>query len=128
MNRIKGEQLLSNLIGTAPPIRCETFAQARCSRVSNKSAVATRLVFFFVEPGLDSRLDFFVKRFVVFQNFFSRVATLGELCALVVQPGTALFDDLFFQCKIEKRASQRNSFVIHDVELSLSKCRRDLAL
>src|SRR5439155_810588 len=106
MNRIKGEQLLSNLIGTAPPIRGDTFARARCSRVSNKSAVATSLVFFFVEPGLDSRLDFFVKRFVVFQNFLGSVAALGKLRPLIIQPGTAFFDDLFFQREIEQGAGR----------------------
>src|SRR5439155_13283753 len=97
MNRIKGEQLLSNLIGTAPPIRCDTFAQARCSRVSNKSAVATSLVFFFVEPGFDRGFDFFVKRLVVLQYFLGSVTALGKLRPLIIHPGTAFFDDLFFQ-------------------------------
>jgi hypothetical protein len=34
-------------------------------RLSNKEAVPTKLIFFFVEPGFDRRLNFFVELLVV---------------------------------------------------------------
>jgi hypothetical protein len=34
-------------------------------RVSNKEAAPTKLIFFFVEPGFDRGLNFFVERLVV---------------------------------------------------------------
>src|SRR4029450_2694869 len=80
----------------------------------------------FVDFGFDRRLDFFVERLVVFQNLFRRVAALGELCTLIIQPGTTFFDDLFFQREIEQRASRRNPLVIHDVELRFGNRRGSL--
>src|SRR5438094_3156919 len=73
---------------------------------SNKSVAPMRLVFFFVEACFDRRLNFFVESLVVFQHFLRRIAALRQLCALIVQPGTAFFDDLFFQRKIEQRAGR----------------------
>src|SRR5207245_10338079 len=55
-------------------------------------------------------------------------AALGKLRAFVVQPRAALLDDLFFQSNIEKGAGRGDSLVVHDVELGLSKRRRDLVL
>src|ERR1044072_4092151 len=72
---------------------------------ATKAAGLTRLFFFFVQPGFDRGLNFFVELLVVLQNFFRGVAALRQLGALVAEPGTAFFDDLFLQCKIEQRAS-----------------------
>ena len=66
----------------------------------------TGLVFFLVEPGFHCRLNFFVQRLVVLQNFFRSITALGKLCALVVQPGTTFLDNLFFQGEIEQRAGR----------------------
>src|SRR5436309_8803173 len=71
------------------------------------------LAFLFVQLRFDRRLDLLVKRFVVFQNFFRGVATLGKLRAFIVQPRAALFDDLFLQGDIEKGAGRGNSLVVH---------------
>src|SRR5882724_7401213 len=79
--------------------------QPGCLRaVSNKSAGLTMLFFFFVQPGFDRGLNFFVKLLVVLPNFFRGAAALRQLGALVAQPGTAFFDDLFLQCEIEQCA------------------------
>src|SRR4030095_2872365 len=43
------------------------------ARLSNKGTVPTRLVFFFVEPGFDRRLNFFIELLVVLQNFLRGV-------------------------------------------------------
>ncbi len=86
------------------------------------------LALFFVEPGFDRRLNFFVERLVVLQNFLRGIAALSELGALIVQPGTTFFNDLFFQCEIEKCAGRGNSLVVHDVEFGLGKRRCDLVL
>src|SRR6266404_4893022 len=96
MNPIKGEQLLTRVLN-----------------------------FFFVEFRFDRVLDFFVKRAIVLQCFFRSVASLRQLCALVIQPGTALFDNLFFQSQIEKCAGRGNALVVHDVELGFRERRRD---
>src|SRR5438132_791901 len=62
--------------------------------------------FVLVELRFDSRLDFLVKRLVVLQNFFRGVPALGKLSAFIIQPGTAFFDDLFFQREIEQGAGR----------------------
>src|SRR3954471_7166296 len=84
--------------------------------------------FFFVELGFDRGLDLLVELWIVLQRFLGRVASLRQLRALVIQPGTAFLDDLFLQRQIEQRASRRNAFVVHDVELGFGKRRRDLVL
>src|SRR6266513_4498844 len=88
----------------------------------------TKLTLLFVQLRFDRGFDFFVKRLVVLQSFLRSVPALGKLSALVVQPRAALFDNLFFQGDIEKRAGRGNSLVIHDVELGLGEWRRYLVL
>jgi len=61
-----------------------------------QTETSTGLLLFFVEFGFDRGLDLVVKRLVVFQDFFCGIAALGKLRPFVIQPGTALFDDLLF--------------------------------
>src|SRR5436189_27863 len=74
---------------------------------------ASLLFLFFVEARFDRRHNFFVEGLVVLQHFLRRIAALRQLCALIVQPGTAFFDDLFFQRKME----QVRAFEISEVSL-----------
>src|SRR6266481_865689 len=62
------------------------------------------LALVFVELRFNGGLDLVVKRLVVLQNFFRDVAALSKLRPFVIQPGTPLLDDLFFQRHVEKRA------------------------
>ena len=62
------------------------------------------LAFLFVQLRFDGRLNLVVKRLVVLQNFFRSVPALGKLRPFIIQPGTPLLDDLFFQRDIEKSA------------------------
>src|SRR5207249_8523731 len=51
-----------------------------------------------------------------------------EALALEGEPGAALVDDLAIDGEIEQVAFLRNPLAIHDVELRLTKRRRDLVL
>src|SRR6266540_4304906 len=87
------------------------------------AALSPGLFFVFVQLCLDGGFDLFVQGAVVLEDFLCRVAPLSQLGAFVIQPGTALLDDLFFQCKIEESASGGNSLVIHDIELGFGERR-----
>jgi len=50
----------------------------------------------FVQLRFHCRLDLFIERAIILQDFFGGITALSELCAFVIEPGTALFDDLFF--------------------------------
>src|SRR5215469_3451902 len=58
------------------------------------------LSFILVQLGLDRRLDFLVQGAVILEHFLRGIAALSQLRAFVIQPRTALFDDLLFQCNI----------------------------
>ena len=47
------------------------------------------------------RFDFVVKRAVISKYIFRSITSLRQLGAFVIQPGTALFDDLFLESEIE---------------------------
>src|SRR5437867_7453381 len=63
---------------------------------------------------------------VILQELARIFAALAKTFTLVGEPGPALFDDAFFDGKIEQVAFARDAFAVHDVELRFTERRSDL--
>src|SRR6185437_15662380 len=65
---------------------------------------------------------------VLLQVGFGGFSALPNFFALIGKPGTGLLNDILSRRLVQNVAGLRDTFVVHDVELSLAERRRDLIL
>src|SRR4051794_19976300 len=99
----RGDGSEADLFCAAQPLVAMQRSAAIASRTRTifMSEVVTGLSLIFVKLGLNRSFDFSVQCRIALEGFFGGISSLGQLRASIVQPGAALFDNLFFQSKIE---------------------------
>src|SRR5438552_18259724 len=65
---------------------------------------------------------------MVLQSLFGVLAPLAQTFAFIRKPRAAFFNYAIVSSEIQQIAFARNTFAVHDIELSLAKRGRDLVL
>ena len=81
-----------------------------------------------VHLGLDQFFDFLVQVRVGLEGFLRGVPALGDLAAVIADPGAALLDDVILHRQVQQASHGGDAFIVHDVELAFREGGRHLVL